>query len=205
MDQNHESHDFHYATDDRDESNNYQWSSEESDSSCDDDNQPPNDDSDTIAAILNRLFVLGDKLQVFVGAKQINGTGVFISATNNVLIWADNNGDVIFQHIGGGLGVRKVGSGKNKDNSKKTKHSKEKDKNDCHSKGGHTLERTKIHQDFGSQDEITNIESETTNLVEIADEQEASLEITLLDHPIEKHNENQDELAGEAPNTGWMH
>lgn len=83
---------------------------------------PPTKKWGSIGQILNEMFHQGDKIDVFSGADQIDNTGSFIAATDNYLIWANHQGDVIFQHIGGVLSIRKTD--RKKSSCKKRKQKK---------------------------------------------------------------------------------
>lgn len=62
----------------------------------------------TMADALNAALLPGDKINVFDGATQIDGTGSFISASNHVLIWVDATGNYRIQNLGGAVNVQKV-------------------------------------------------------------------------------------------------
>ena len=66
------------------------------------------DTFENISDVLNTIFRLGDKLQLFAGADPIDDVGTFIAAADQYLIWTDSNGNVAFQLLGGNLGIRKV-------------------------------------------------------------------------------------------------
>lgn len=74
----------------------------------------------SIEQALNKMFREGDKIEVFSGANKIDNVGSFIAATNNYLIWTNDQGNIVFQHIGGTLSIRKKG-GKRSNNKKKNK------------------------------------------------------------------------------------
>ncbi|MCY0888306.1 MAG: hypothetical protein OWQ59_07575 [Alicyclobacillaceae bacterium] len=57
---------------------------------------------------LRRALTLGDRIDVYDGATQIDGTGSFIALQDHILIWADSTGYVRFQHIGDAVNIVKV-------------------------------------------------------------------------------------------------
>ncbi|MGZ4163439.1 MAG: hypothetical protein ACXVDB_04495 [Tumebacillaceae bacterium] len=62
----------------------------------------------TIADAINRAFDPGDRINVFDGATQIDGTGAFISADDRFLVWVDSTGFYRIQNLGGATNVQKV-------------------------------------------------------------------------------------------------
>ncbi|HZG72344.1 MAG TPA: hypothetical protein VEY51_12485 [Chondromyces sp.] len=57
---------------------------------------------------LNEAFDLGDGLIVLFGDDKLDRRGSFISACNNVLVWADHDGNVVFTNLGEGISVIKL-------------------------------------------------------------------------------------------------
>lgn len=50
----------------------------------------------------------GDKIRVMAGNRNIDGEGSFIEATSDFLVWADDDGDILFTHLGDAISVKKV-------------------------------------------------------------------------------------------------
>ena len=57
---------------------------------------------------LSDVLRLGDKIRVMVGNDSINGKGSYISSSDNFLVWADKEGDILYTHLGGAVSVKKV-------------------------------------------------------------------------------------------------
>jgi len=51
---------------------------------------------------------IGDKIQVWAGAEQINGDGSFIKMEGSTLIWADEEGNIRFQFVGPEISIVKI-------------------------------------------------------------------------------------------------
>ncbi|KIL50034.1 hypothetical protein [Jeotgalibacillus soli] len=62
----------------------------------------------SLGARLNEVLNLGDKIRVKIGDDNIDGTGSFIQATDDFLVWADDDGEVLFTVLGGGVSIKKV-------------------------------------------------------------------------------------------------
>ncbi|MDP9729459.1 hypothetical protein ACOJUR_02150 [Alicyclobacillus tolerans] len=57
---------------------------------------------------LRRAFTLGDRIKVYAGDTQIDGTGSFIAFQDRFLIWADSTGLINFTHLGDAITIQKV-------------------------------------------------------------------------------------------------
>lgn len=65
-------------------------------------------DNSRISDVLNGLFCRGDRIQVFDGAEQIDGTGFFIRGGDDYFLWRDSSNHLRFQYLGGAIGIRKI-------------------------------------------------------------------------------------------------
>ncbi|WP_335871213.1 hypothetical protein [Bacillus sp. 2205SS5-2] len=56
---------------------------------------------------LNKVFKLGDKIEVFAGKDKLDCDGSFISTDCHYLVWANGDGDVMFTHLDG-VTIKKI-------------------------------------------------------------------------------------------------
>jgi hypothetical protein len=57
---------------------------------------------------LNLIFNPGDKINVFEGNTQIDGTGTFIRTNDRVLIWIDSAGRLRVQSLGDAVNLQRA-------------------------------------------------------------------------------------------------
>jgi len=51
---------------------------------------------------------IGDRIELYNGAEQIDAEGAYIDIDDDILIWSDSTGNVRFQFLGAPIGIRKV-------------------------------------------------------------------------------------------------
>lgn len=62
----------------------------------------------SLANKLQQVLNLGDKIRVKAGTRNIDGKGSFIEAQSNYLVWSDNDGNILYTHLGNDISVKKV-------------------------------------------------------------------------------------------------
>ncbi|MFE8700534.1 hypothetical protein ACFYKX_07915 [Cytobacillus sp. FJAT-54145] len=55
----------------------------------------------SLAHKLNEVFTIGDKLEVLSGAEKLFCEGIFLSVEDEFLVWANEEGDVLFTQLDG--------------------------------------------------------------------------------------------------------
>ena len=61
-----------------------------------------------LANKLNQVLSRGDKIRVKAGKDSVDGKGSFIEAAEDYLVWSDDEGDILYTHLGDVISVKKV-------------------------------------------------------------------------------------------------